>query len=229
MTLPIPAARLRTLSLSLLAAFAATGCASLQSANQQANAATPAAAPVASGAASGAGARPDPAAPKPFDEVIKGATRQAGYLPLWRKDEKVWIELTPAMLDQPILVSVNIAGSVGERGLYGSQMGPSWLGSFRKVGATQVQLIALNTSYSADGTAMRATVEQAFSHSLLGSTTIVSAPNKDKAFLVDASFLLADLPGYSTALERAFRLPMALDKANSYFEKARVTDDLTTL
>ena len=200
------ARRASRLSLSLVAAAAAAGCANLQAINQQASAnaaATSAAAPAgaasgatpgaAPGAASGtSAARPDPTAPKPFDEVIKGATRQAGYIPVWRKDEKVWFELSPEQFNQPILLSVNIAGSVGERGLYASQMGPNWLATFRKTGSTQVQLIALNTNYSADGAAMQATVAQAFSNSLLGSAAIASAPHKDsKAVLVDASFLLS--------------------------------------
>ena len=231
------ARRASRLSLTLVAAAAAAGCANIQALNQQAQAnaqSTTAAASAASPASAASGAapagRPDPTAPKPFDEVIKGATRQAGYIPVWRKDEKVWFELSPEQFDKPLLLSVNIAGSVGERGLYGSQMGPNWLATFRKTGSTQVQLIALNTSYSADGAAMKATVAQAFSDSLLGSATIASAPNKgSKAVLVDAAFLLSDMPGYSTRLERAYRLPMALDKGNSYIDRTGVTGDLTTL
>ncbi len=222
----------RHVFLLVLAAAATTGCASLKAVHQRAEAAA-AAGPAASSASapSAAADKKAEATPhKPFADVIKGAQRQAGYLPLWRKDEKVWLEIAPAQFDQPILMSVNIAGSVGERGLYGSQMGPSWLAAFRKIGANQVQLIALNTAYSADGGAMQATIGQAFSHSLLASAPVASAPDKDnQAILVDASFLLADLPAYSTALERAFRLPLALDRGNSFFEKTRVTDDLTTL
>jgi len=215
-------------------AAASTGCASIQAANAQSvavAAASAASAPVPGAAASApAAARPDPAAPKPFDEVIKGATRQAGSLPLWRKDEKVWLELAPEAFDRPTLFTVNISQSVGERGLYASQMGPSWLVSFRKTGSSQVQLVALNPLYVAEGASMKATVAQAFSESLLGSATIASAAHKDsKAILVDAAFLLSDLPGYSTQLERAYRLPMAFDRGNSYFSKARATEDMTTL
>ena len=195
-----------------------------------------ASAPAVAGAASAASAAasaarpPDPTAPKPFDEVIKGATQQAGFLPLWRKDEKLWIEIAPERMDQPFMLSVNISHSVGERRLYASQMGPSWLAMFRKIGANQVQLIALNTNYVADNPAMKASVEQAFSHSLLGSAAIASGPHSlRKSVLIDAAFLLADIPGYSTQLEQAFRLPYALDRGNSFFEKTRVTDDLSTL
>ncbi len=197
--------------------------------------ATPEAAAAPAAAASGASAptaaaRPDPAAPKPFEEVIKGATEQAGYFGLWRKDEKLWLEIAPERLGQAFLLSVNISHSVGERRLYGSQMGPSWLASFRKIGSQQIQLIALNTNYVASGAPMKATIEQAFSHSLLASATIASAPHPQrKSVLVDAAFLLGDIAGYSTQLERAYRLPYGLDRSNSFFEKTRVSDDLTTL
>jgi Met-zincin/Domain of unknown function (DUF5117) len=197
--------------------------------------ATPEAAPAPSAAASGvspptAAARPDLAAPKPFEEVIKGATEQAGYFGLWRKDEKLWLEIAPERLDQPFLLSVNISHSVGERRLYGSQMGPSWLASFRKIGSQQIQLVAMNTNYVASGAPMKAAIEQAFSHSLLASATIASAPHPQrKSVLIDAAFLLGDIAGYSTQLERAYRLPYGLDRSNSFFEKTRVSDDLTTL
>jgi hypothetical protein len=197
-----------------------------------------AAAAAASGATPGAtpaaGAitppRPDPTAARPFDEVVKGATQQPGFVPVWRKDEKVWLEIAADRFDQPFNLSVNVSNSVGERGLYASQMGPNWLAQFRKIGSTQVQLIALNTAYVATSAAMKTTIEQSFSHSLLGSAVIASAAHPTrKSVLIDASFLLSDMAGYSTQLEQAFRAPYGLDRGNSYFEKTRVTDDLTTL
>jgi hypothetical protein len=196
-----------------------------------ASAASAASAP-GSGATAGAVTppRPDPTAARPFDEVIKGATQQAGFVPVWRKDEKVWLEIAAERFDQPFNLSVNVSNSVGERGLYGSQMGPNWMAQFRKIGSTQVQLIAMNTAYVASSAAMKATIEQSFSHSLLGSAVIASAAHPTrKSVLIDASFLLSDLAGYSTQLEQAFRMPYSLDRGNSYFEKIRVTDDLTTL
>ena len=183
----------------------------------------------ASGAASSP-TRPDPTAPKPFDEVVKGATQQAGFVPVWRKDDKIWLEIPAERLDQPFLLSANIASSVGERGLYASQMGRSWLASFRKIGTNQMQLIALNTSFVSGTPAMKDSVDQGFSHSLLGSAAIASAPHPQrKSVLIDAGFLLTDMPGYSTRIEQAFRMPYALDRGNSFFEKTRVSDDITTV
>lgn len=191
-----------------------------------------AAAPAASAASGVAAAArpPEPGQPRPFDDVIKGATQQAGFVPIWRKDDKIWLEIPAERLDQPFLLSVNIASSIGERGLYASQMGPSWLASFRKIGTNQMQLVALNTNYISATTGMKAAVEQGFSHSLLGSAAIASAPHPQrKSVLIDAGFLLSDMPGYSTRIEQAFRIPYALDRANSYFEKTRVSDEMTTV
>ncbi|QPF72623.1 DUF5117 domain-containing protein [Roseateles sp. DAIF2] len=184
------------------------------------------------GAASAAAAKPpaDPSAPKPFADVIKGAKVDDGLFPLWRKDEKTWIEIPKDWLNKPFLFTVNVANAVGERGLYASQMNDSDMVEFRKVG-NQIQLIALNTKFRAvaDQGSKRA-IEQAFSPSLLGSSVVASAEHPErKSILVDAGFLLADIPGYSTRLEMAYRLPFSVDKANSHFEAARADARLSTL
>jgi hypothetical protein len=167
---------------------------------------------------------------KAFSEITKGATRQDGFIPLWRKDEKVWMEVLPQQWDKSFLFTVNIASSVGEKGLYASQMGLSWLTQFRRISASQAQLIAVNTDFVANNPALKSAVEQGFSNSLLAALAVVSAPHPERqSVLIDATFLMNDLPMYSTRIEAAFRLPFTLDRANSYFEKTRVASDLTTL
>ena len=158
-------------------------------------------------ASTAARAAPDPTAPKPFAEVIKDAKVQAGYFPIWRKDEKAWIEIPKEALNKPFLFNVNIANSVGERGLYASQMGDVWMVEFRRIG-NQMQLVALNTKVRAvaDQGSKRA-IDQGFSPSLLGSGAVASAEHPErKSVLMDAAFLLSDIPGYSTNLEFAYRL-----------------------
>lgn len=199
---------------------------------------TPPVAPAAAGApapaaaASAPAAKPpvDATAPKPFAEVTKDAKVENGIFPIWRKDEKVWLEIPKTMLNKPFLFTVNIANSVGERGLYASQMGGDWMSEFRLVGK-QVQLLALNTKFRAlSGEGSKRAVEQAFSPSLLGSGAIASLEHPErKSLLIDAGFLLADIPGYSTRLEGAYRLPFAVDKPNSSIERTRAEPALTTL
>ena len=194
-------------------------------------AATTAAAPgTAATPAAAAAARPDAAAPRPFAEVARDAKRQDGFVPIWRKDDKVWLEIPKERLGQPMLFSVNVAQTVGERGLYASQMGPRWMVEFRRIG-NQMQLVAQQTGFRGerDAASGRA-VAQAFSESLITSSPVASADHPErKSVLVDASMLLNDLIGYGSALERTFRLPFAPDRANSFFQDARAEDGLTTL
>lgn len=169
-------------------------------------------------------------APKPFAEVVRGATRADGLFPIWRKDEKVWLEIPKAMLGKPFLFTANIANSVGERGLYASQMGVVHLAEVRVIGR-QFQLLALNTKFRADAfQGSKRAIDQAFSPSLLGSGPVASTEHPQrKSVLVDASFLFTDIPRYSTRLEAAYRLPFAVDRANSSFERTRTDARLATL
>lgn len=173
--------------------------------------------------------KPEPGAPKPFKDVLKGAKESKGLFTLHAKDEKIWIEIKPEQLNKPFFFSVNIPSSVGQRGLYASQMGNSHIVVFRKIG-NQLQLIAKNSEYIAKpGTPQAIAVAQAFSDSLLASAPLASAPHPEtKAILVDASLLLfSDIPSYSTRLDYVYRLPFAFDRTNTSFTKARTDDALT--
>jgi hypothetical protein len=180
-----------------------------------------------------------PGQPKPFKEVLKDSQEVAGLFKLHRKDEKVWIEIAPEQFDKPFFFSMNIPKSVGERGLYGGQMVGPWnsvsvgyhIVEWRKIG-TQVQLIAKNTEFfAAEGTPQARFVEQSYSDSLLASAPAASMPHPEsKAVLIEANALLfADIPGYSTGLERAFRMPFALDARNTSFTKVNNSETLTSL
>ncbi|QJQ07833.1 DUF5117 domain-containing protein [Undibacterium piscinae] len=168
---------------------------------------------------------------KPFKEIIKDSKEYKGLFTLYQKDEKVWMEIRPEQFEHPFLFSYNIPSSIGERGLYGSQMGNSYQVVFKKIG-NQVQLIAKNTEYYATpGTPQALAVTQAFSDSLLASATVLSAPHTEsKAILIDASALLFnDIPGYSTRLETTYRIPYVMDRSNSSFSKINADESLSGL
>ena len=170
-------------------------------------------------------------APKPFKEIIKDAKEIPGFFTLYQKDEKVWIAIKPEQFDKPFFFTYNIPQSVGERGLYGSQMGGAEMVVFKKIG-NLVQLIAKNAEfYAKPGTPQAQFVSEAFSDSLLASTTTASAPSTDnKAVLIEAnSLLFTDIPGYLTRLEFAYRMPFALDARNTSFSKVNNTESLTGL
>ncbi len=211
-------------------AFALALCAAPVALAQDAPATPPAGAPPVAGAPSAPGAAPAPA-PRAHKDVIKDATAVPGFFTLYRKDEKVWIEIKPDQLEAPFQFTWNIPSSLGERMLYASQMGGSQLVVWKKVG-NHVQLIAKNHRYFAQpGTPQAQFVSEAFSDSLVASAPAASLPHPEtKAVLVDAGALLfADIPGYLSRLEAGFRLPFTLDVRNTSFSRVNNTKGLTGL
>ncbi len=207
---------------ALVAAVLATLSASLLA---QAPAAAP---PAAAAIVAGPGA-PTAGAPRPFKDIIKDAKMTPGFFTIYQKDEKVWLAIKPEQFDKPFFFTYNIPQSVGERGLYGSQMGGAEMAIFRKIG-NQVQLIAKNTEfYAKDGTPQAQFVAESFSDSLLSSAAAASVPDAEtNAVLIEANALLfVDIPGYLTRLEFAYRMPFSLDTRNTSFSQVSNNDMIT--
>ena len=164
-------------------------------------------------------------------DFLRDAKATPGFFTLHQKDDKVWLEILPSQFNKPFFFSYNIPNSVGERGLYGSQMGSSRLVEFKKIG-NQIQLIAKNTQFFAkEGTPQAQFVSESFSDSLLASAAVLTQPHPEtKSVLIEAnSLLFTDIPGYQTRLEAAFRMPFAVDTRNTSFSAVKNTDKLTGL
>lgn len=192
--------------------------------------ATPAAPASTPAAFPGSNASPQPAAAPPFAQVLAGAERSAGLLPIWRKQDKVWVEIPAKLLGQPLFLSPKIASGIGEGGVLGGLMQsrwalvgrPQWV-TFRRV-QQQVQLLAVNATYTAAaGTPQARAVETAYSPSLIVAVPMASAPDPATgALLVDASTLwLHDWLGIGSQLQRQYRQGHVLDVRQSQLVQAR--------
>jgi Met-zincin/Domain of unknown function (DUF5117) len=212
------------------AATPSAAAASAPSAAAAANAATatrPAGAPAA-----------PQAGPPPFAAVIKDARRIDGPLVLWQKDEKVWIELLPAQLGQPFLLSPKIKSGISDAGVLGGLMGlpingagGAQLVEFVRV-HNQVRLQARNTAATATvGTPEARAVADSYAHSLLAAAPVVSQPHPDrKSVLVEANgIFLGDLMGVGMMLQRGLRQGYALDRSNTVFTSLRGSPVATIL
>jgi hypothetical protein len=169
--------------------------------------------------------------PRPYRDLLRDASALPGHFTLHRKDDKVWLELRPSQLEQPFFFAWGVARGVGERGLYGAQMGRSHIAYFRRNGE-RMQLVARNDEFfAARDTPQARFVEESFSESLIASAPVVSLPDPETgAVLVEANALLiADVPGYLTRLEAAFRMPFALDARNSAVTRVNNTPAQTVL
>lgn len=203
-------------------AFAA-GAASAPASTARAGAAV--APPSASGVPPGtpqAGSPPSTA--QPFAAVVRGATKSEGLFTLWQKDEKVWLELAPGDFDKPFFLAPKLETGIGEAGLLGGLMAGAQVIEFRRI-HNQVQMVALNTDYTAKaGTPEGRAVAAAFSPSLLASTVVASQPQPErKSILIDANALfVTDMLGVATRLQRAYRQGYAFDGRNSAITALRV-------
>ena len=181
-------------------------------------------------AAPPAAAAAPPGSPPPFAVVVKDARRIDGALTLWQRDDKVWIELPPAVLGKPYLLSPKIRSGIGEGMLLGGLM----LGPIHGAGGPQVvefvrvhnqiRLLARNTDVAAPpGTPEARALDASYSPSLLGSTPVASQPHPErKSVLIDAgSLFLSDLQGIGMRLQAAFRQGYGLDLRNSVITAVR--------
>ena len=207
-----------------------SGCTTLKNAtgNTQAGpSAAAAATPSPPSAAPGAGNTPTAPA---FEGVIKGADKLDGWLPLWRRQDKVWVELAPGDFGRPMFLSPKLLSGVGEGGFFGGLLAsrsalvgrPQWV-EFRRVNQ-QVQLVAINAAFRADKDAPQSlAVQAAFSPSLLASGAVASAPHPQRnTVLVDVSTLLTgDVLGLAMQLNQAFKQGYGLDGRNTSITQAR--------
>ena len=188
----------------------------------------------------GPGAAPagPPGGPPPFATVIKDARRIDGPLVMWQKEDKVWIELLPAQLGQPFLLSPKIKSGISEAWVLGGLMalpvngsGGAQVVEFVRVN-NQMRLQARNTDVmAAAGSPEARAVADSYSNSLLASVPVVSQPHPDrKSVLVEANgIFLGDMLGIGMMLQRGLRQGYALDRNNSVITAVRGSPVATTL
>lgn len=214
-------------ALALATVILMSGCTHLRAVHPSAPsdpASAPRAAPASPSAAPAAGSAPA------FDVVVKGAEQQEGLLPLWKRQDKVWIELSPQDFGRAFFLSPKLVTGMGEAGLFGgllssrwAQIGrPQWV-EFRRVNQ-QVQLVAINGSFRADaGTAQAQAVQAAFSPSMVASVAVASAahPKTGNVLVELSSLLTGDVLGLGQQLQRAFRQNYSLDVRNTAITQTR--------
>ncbi len=148
-----------------------------------------------------------------FAVLLKDATKVSGLVPLWRKDDKVYAELTDAMLGKEFFVSLSIARGIGDSGILSGMslgFGNDWVWQFRKVDEN-IQVVRKNVRFFADkGSPEEKAVDLAYTDSVLFSVPIATTGPSgghviDLApiFLTDLPQIAQELPGFSFARDRS--------------------------
>lgn len=163
---------------------------------------------------------------KPFAEIVKEMEVIKGVFTFYRRadENKIYLEITPEQFEKTFLFAGSIEQSVGERGLYSSQMGGHFPFQFKLVGKN-VQWVILNSTFTAakETPADRAT-RKSFANSILASARILSQPHPErKSFIINVSdLLLGDIPGFAAALSETYKpSSYRFDRANSAITRVR--------
>ncbi|MFM8709263.1 MAG: DUF5117 domain-containing protein, partial [Planctomycetia bacterium] len=153
--------------------------------------------PAAEPAAEGKGGKP------PFAVLLKDATKVSGLIPLWKKDDKVYAELTESLLGKEFFVLISIARGIGDRFLLGGMslgFGDDWVWQFRKVD-DNIQIVRKNVRFFADkGSPEEKAVDLAYTDSVLFSLPIATTGPSGGHVVDLGSVFLSDLPQISEAL-----------------------------
>jgi hypothetical protein len=194
-------------------------------------------------AAKDAAATGDPKGNKPaFAVLLKDATRLPGLITLYRKDDKVYAELTDGLIGREFFVLISIARGIGERSLLGGMSwgdGDDWIWQFRRVDDT-IQVVRRNVRFFADkGSPEERAVDLAYTDSVLFSVPIATFSPSGAAvidltpvFFNDLPQISATLPGFSFARDRshwarvkAFPDNVELEVAATYGSSGMTTID----
>ncbi len=139
----------------------------------------------------------------PFAELVRDAKPIEGLIKLYRKDDRLFAELGPTLLDRDLIVVISIARGIGEGQLLGGMswgFGDDWIWQFRQVD-DRIQVVRRNVRFTAaQGTPESLAVKLAYTDSILFSLPVLSTAPSGAAVVDLGTVFMSDLPRISGVL-----------------------------
>ena len=136
-------------------------------------------------------------------KYTEGAKKIDGLLPLYRKDEKLYLELKSANYTAEYIVLLSIARGIGSGPLLGGMswgFGDDWVWQFRKIG-NRVHIIRKNVRFRATKDSPEASaVKNAYTDSVLFSLPVLTKGPGGGDLIEVTSVFMSDLPQISQVL-----------------------------
>jgi hypothetical protein len=160
-----------------------------------------------------------------FDKLTADSEKSEGLFKLYRKKERLYLEIEPGQFDKSYLFLISIARGIGTGFVLGGmtwQTDDDWLLSFRRVG-DRVHIVRRNIRFTAQpGSPAAEAVHLAYSDSVLASLRIASVRAARGSVLVDFSeFLLTDIGEIASALRMSLGGSYRIDPFRSSLGKAK--------
>ncbi len=119
-----------------------------------------------------------------FNQLTQGAKTYEGYITLHEKDQHLYAEIKPQLLDHPILAPMVIARGSASAGTP-LNFGDEWVLMFHRVG-DKLQLIRKNIHFTApSGTPLDKAVKQNYTDSILMALPILSISPRGGGLVID--------------------------------------------
>ena len=146
------------------------------------------------GGSAAGGAKPGAIA---YADLAKEAQAIDGLIKLYRKDNKLYGELPPALLDKDFIVLISIARGIGEGFLLGGMswgFGDDWIWQFRKAD-DKIQIVRKNVRFTAaKGSPEERAVHLAYTDSVLFSLPVVTTSPAGAQVVDLTPVFMSDLP-----------------------------------
>ena len=156
-----------------------------------------------------------------YAKFTDGATAQTGLFTVWRKQAKVYLEISPSQLDHTYLLVPILANGLG-RGLFAGIHFQPLLWQFTRVG-NQIMTVERNPYGKAKpGTPAALAVEASYPPSVISADPIVAIDNSTGDIVFGADALLSDIVDLTTLLngpvaENRSLVRYSLNSRLSYF------------
>lgn len=135
--------------------------------------------------------------------VLKDAKPVEGLIPLYRKENRLYAELTGGNYQDEYMVLIAIARGIGQRPVLGGYtwgFGDDWVWAFRKI-EKNVHIIRRNVRFKAEsGTPEARAVKNAYTDSVIFSLPVITTGPKGGDLIDLSPVFLSDLPQISQAL-----------------------------
>jgi len=166
-------------------------------------------------------------APAEYAAFTKGLTAQRGLFTIWRKGDKLYLELTKDQLDTDFIETAVPSSGLGgfgiTPGLPYMQFPSARIVRFSRTG-DKIAVTWPNTAFIApDGTPAARAIAQTFAPSVVAAAPVVAADVSGGRILIDAGFFLGDLIDVTNNLRQNLgtdKMPNAayrLDDTRTYF------------
>lgn len=140
----------------------------------------------------------------PFEDLLGNAESVQGLLQLYKKDGKLFAELTPANFNKDLMVNIALARGIAQTPLLGGmtwRMGDEWLWQFRKVD-DRIQIVRRNVRFTAaKGSPQEKAVHLSYTDSILYSLPIVTLSPRGNPVVDLTPVFMSDLPRITAVLQ----------------------------